>query len=79
MKFRISRASDWRDAPPPCKNAVLASSEKIGCRWDEFIINEYSIDINSIDDLKAIQEETGHELIIDFKHGTILIYDGYIE
>lgn len=79
MKFSISCASDWRDAPPPCKNAVLASSEKIVYGSSEFITNEYSIDINSIDDLKEIQKEAGHELIIDFKCGTILIYDDYIE
>lgn len=79
MRFSISCASDWRDAPPPCKNAVLTSSKKIVHGSSEFIANEYSIDINSIDDLKAIQEEAGRELIIDFECGTILIYDDYIE
>lgn len=39
------------------------------------------VEVNSLEDLKRIQEENGDQLIIDFdrEEPSIMIYDDYIE
>lgn len=43
--------------------------------------DDQEVEVNSLEDLKRIQEENGDQLIIDFdrEEPCILIYDDYIE
>ena len=36
-------------------------------------------EVNTIEDLKAIQKSEGHPLVIDFESNEITIYDDHIE
>lgn len=37
------------------------------------------IEISSLSDLQDIQDKHGHELVVDFHNGTIIVYDDYLE
>lgn len=39
----------------------------------------YEKEINSLDELKQFQIESGHSIIINFERNSIEIYDGYRE
>lgn len=41
--------------------------------------NDYEKEINSFEELKQFQIESGHSIIINFERNSIEIYDGYRE
>lgn len=78
MEFWIKRASssgyiwegeDIESAVKPCKNVYV---EKVAGNSLRFKIN-----INSVEDLISLQEETGYSLVVGLD--SITIYDDYIE
>lgn len=78
MEFWIRRASssgyiwegeDIERAEKPCKSAY---TEEVAGNHHRFKIN-----IESIEDLISLQEETGYNLVIGIDY--IIIYDDYIE
>lgn len=77
MKFLINRTSDWTSNPPPCEGAVLEG------KIDETLdLNEYSIEIGTIEELLALMDKVKQPLIIDrTKDGVPLIeiYDTWRE
>lgn len=68
MKFEILRASGYLgEQPSPVKGA-----EKIGENW--------FVEINSMEELKALYANAGSDLIINFhRRPNIWIYDDYME
>ena len=40
---------------------------------------DYKKEINSLDELKQFQIESGHSIIVNFERNSIEIYDGYRE
>ena len=40
---------------------------------------DYEKEINSFDELKQFQIESGHSIIVNFERSSIEIYDGYRE
>lgn len=40
---------------------------------------EVEVEVSSLLDLQKIQDEHGHELIVDFHDKTIMIYDDFLE
>ena len=40
--------------------------------------NATTIEIETLQDLQALQEQYGHELIVDFDEKDIVIYDDYL-
>lgn len=65
MKFEILRASDTSSkAPAPCDGAFLEG-------------NEWVIEINTLEELLALQNKVGNDLIVNNKQ--IWIYDDYME
>ena len=41
--------------------------------------NDYEKEINSLEELKQFQIESGHSIIVNFERNSIEIYDGYRE
>ena len=77
MEFEICRTSnEFCSFEKPYNDAF-------SYRYDETMGHTWHIKINSIADLRAIQEETKHRLILDFdisnEYPRIRIYDSYIE
>lgn len=46
---------------------------------DHFIEHQEDVDVYTLEDLQELSQRYGHELIIDFTLGTIVVYDSYIE
>ena len=44
--------------------------------WND---ENYEKEINSLDELKQFQIESGHSIIVNFERNSIEIYDGYRE
>ena len=72
MVFKIERASDHSNKKPPHKNAVFLKENY----WGE---KEYSIEINSLEQLLSVANEYGIVLSKENEKWEIVIYDGYIE
>ena len=68
-KFIICRASEWEQKNSPCDGAVLVKENE---SW-----NEWEIEINSLDELLALMDRVGDNLIIG--RNNITIYDDYVE
>lgn len=83
MTFRVTRTSDaYCDEKAPCKNARFVKRIKER-EWSISPTNIWEIEVDSLEDLMKLIEETGKGLIIfgADKHGgpTIEIYDDYRE
>lgn len=46
---------------------------------DRWSYNDYEKEINSLDELKQFQIESGHSIIVNFERNSIEIYDDYRE
>jgi hypothetical protein len=64
MKFEINRATDIFGKVPPCEGAIRDG-------------DEWVIEINTLEDLMALMQVVGFELVLSTKR--ITIYDTYIE
>lgn len=75
MKYRVSRSSDYKGEERPCTKAYQDGSKDM---WGNLL---WWVDITSVDDLKALMEETGEPIILaDGNYGQeIEIYDSYRE
>jgi len=96
MLFAIRKAS-WYGAAdkeeennPPCEKAefssiaVPESTHPTGMKIRAYVDTKWVINIESLEDLLAIMEETGEDLIIrdgetKVNDYSIIIYDGYVE
>lgn len=75
MKYRVTRSSDYKGKERPCTKAYQDESKDM---WGNLL---WWVDITSLDDLKALMEETGESIILaDGDYGLeIEIYDSYRE
>lgn len=46
---------------------------------DHFMENQEDVYICTLEQLQELSQRYGHELIIDFDLGTIVVYDSFIE
>lgn len=69
MIYKIYRTSDYYRKNKPCEKAQLT-------RFDELCYSEYTIEINSLEELQELIKEVG-DIIID--ESTIEIYDDFRE
>lgn len=81
MVFEIERASDYsrfyHDPNPmlPTKNSFVTEEQHYPDEgWHGY---KYGIEINTLEDLLALCEETGKSIIFNPRH--ITIYDDYVE
>lgn len=51
---------------------------KVSKASEFFGVNE-EIEISSLSDLQEIQNKHGHELVVNFHDGTIIVYDDCLE
>ena len=83
MKFRIYRTTDYMASEPtkPCENAICVSDGAIegtvGAMFQKVKPYHWEIEINTLEELIALGDETGHEIIV--WDGGIEIYDGWRE
>lgn len=68
MKFKL-KSANYIEYP----ELGLVSDE------DGYFKDGVMIDISTMTELEKISSVCGESLIVDFSHGTIEIYDGYIE
>jgi hypothetical protein len=79
MKFTVTRSSIWCEDDPKCPGVQKELIEKEG-----ELIEAYTIDINTLDELLKLIKDVGHSIIV-FEHGYVSplpeleIYDGYRE
>lgn len=85
MKFTIRRASNWDDERPH-KSAYQLIVRKTSFKGRTKAELEWFVDIDTIEDLKALSDENCERFVVDFKkyceddkYPSITIYDGYIE
>lgn len=82
MRFKIIRLSSNRyyNSPPPCKEAFLVSSvddDPFREVWEEpKLINEYAVDVNSLDELMALIKKYGKMVVHEDE---LEIYDDWRE
>lgn len=62
MKFIIERVASWKNNNKPCKNAVLKERKKIDFAGN--YENIWEIEVNTVEELMAIIEETGEPIIL---------------
>lgn len=74
MKFKISRVSDWGGKEKPCEKAKLVKPYN---PQEPFEQGEWEIEINTLEELIALSDETNHALIVTDKE--IEIYDDWRE
>lgn len=90
MEFRIKRSSSsssYGDTKSPYKNAYILKeiNPNISFMGENYYV--YAVDVNTIEDITDIINETGKEAVVidmlgcwmDGDYPTIVIYDGYIE
>ena len=61
IKFRVRRTSDWYGEEKPCEKAEIDAIEEENDDWKKV---KYYVEIQTINDLFNIIEETGHGIII---------------
>lgn len=74
MIFKINRVSDWRGEEKPCEKAKLVKPYN---PQDPLGQGEWEIEINTLEELIALSDETNHALIVTDKE--IEIYDDWRE
>lgn len=89
MKFIISRTSDYRDHSSPCAEAKEDQVARIETRdlycHDREMVNVWTIEIDSIEELIALSRKYGkiiitdHYLNVNDGYPTLEIYDSYRE
>lgn len=82
MTFRVVRTTDDAGDKTPCQNARFVKRAKPN-EWSTRKINYWEVELDSLEDLMHLIEETGNALIIfgaDEKDGPMIeIYDDYRE
>ena len=80
MKYVITRSNRYFDEDPKCPNA-----QKEIVPMDGVLVEAYTININTMEELHQLIEKVGHPIVVFFKSNwgfdipELEIYDGYRE
>lgn len=82
MIFRVVRTTDDAGDKAPCQNARFVKRDRAN-EWSSRKVNYWEVELDSLEDLMHLIEETGNALVIfgaDEKDGPMIeIYDDYRE